>query len=108
MKYGYQFQIHAIPGDENYETFLKLAKMMLVKVKEEQGHADAKIKYQTQQSYIWVQTKRFKYLPMWGRFLTLEVQEPVTNVSAQWEVAGSKRLNAASEVIPLPHLDWKQ
>jgi hypothetical protein len=86
MKYGYQFQIHAIPGNENYETFLKYAKMMLVKVKEEQGHADATIKYQTQQSYIWVQIKRFKYLPMWGKFLTLEVQEPVTNVSAEWEV----------------------
>lgn len=86
MRYGYQFQIAAIPGDENYKTFLKHAKYLLLKMKEEQGHLDAEIKYKTTRSYIWVQTKRFKYLPMWGRFLTLEVQEPVTLVSAEWEV----------------------
>ena len=85
MKYAQMLEISAVAGDENYELFLKHAKMLIIKDKEKQGYAEAEIEYNTYEIWDSVPERRFKYLPMWFNFLTKYTFYPKTRLVGSWE-----------------------
>jgi hypothetical protein len=85
MRYGQELEIAAVPGDDEYDMFLKHAKMIMIKYKEVQGHASAEIHYTTRQSKRVIKERRFKYIPAWFSFTTSTITYRITILTALWE-----------------------
>lgn len=85
MRYMQQYEIAAIPGDELYGLFEKHAKLLIIKDKEEAGHAKAEISYDSYSSIIYGTERKYKYIPEWFKFLSKPTEHRTTTLVATWE-----------------------